>query len=549
MKRRRFLKNSALASSGLLMSPDSLLCQSKAFAQPTADSQIEILTNEPIGTIAPEVYGHFSEHIGGVVYDGIWVGPDSKIPNVGGIRKELIEHMRRLQPGSLRWPGGCFADSYNWRDGIGPMDQRPRRANFWLDTPFMKKAPDGPSKYEPNHFGTDEFLRFCELIGAKPYIGANARTLTAQDFKDWVEYCNSPLGTTSFGEMRVANGHRAPYNVAYWGVGNESWGCGGDMLPEDYAAIFRRFTSFVPDFGVGLKLAAVGPSDSWNNRDLAWTERLFSRLAEKANSWTNIPDRVAGYSLHFYCGTTGQSSVDFTEEDWYELLWRSDRMETIITEHWEVLGRFDPDHRIKLYVDEWGAWHPQKTHVHDTHLFGQTSTMRDALIAALTLDTFNRHADKVAVGNIAQLINNLQSLFLAHEDRFVVTPNFHVFEMYRKHQHGQSLRTVFSAPATGSQRGLWGLAGSASRKNNRVLLTVVNPSIDSARETEIRIRGAKAKEAAVTTFAQADFRAHNDLDHPRAVKPPSTSAAKVRQGVITHTFESASVTGISIELG
>ncbi len=543
MQRRQFLRNSAVAGSGLLMPSKSL------FAQQKTDSRVEILPDEPIGVIAPEVYGHFAEHIGGVVYDGIWVGQDSTIPNVGGIRKELVDHMRRLQPGSLRWPGGCFADSYNWKDGVGPVSERPRRANFWLNQTFMRNAPDGPSKYEPNQFGTDEFLRFCELIRAKPYIGVNARTLPAQDFVDWVEYCNAPPGTTSFGDMRTTNGHRAPYQVSYWGIGNESWGCGGDMLPEDYAAIFRRFTSFIPNFGLDLKLAAVGPSDSWDNRDLAWTERLFTRLAARSNSWTHLPDRISGYSLHFYCGTTGKSSVDFTDEDWYELLWRSDRMETIITEHWEVLTQFDPAHKIKLYVDEWGAWHAQKTHVHSTHLFGQTSTMRDALIAALTLDTFNRHAEKVAMGNIAQLINNLHSLFLAHEDRFVVTPNFYVFEMYKDHQRGQSLRTEFSAPTTGSTRNLWGLAGSASRKNNRVLLTVVNPSIDSARESEILVRGAKIKQATAAVFSQPDIRAHNDLEHPDAVKPPHTSTAAVQQGRVVFVFPPASVSAISIELG
>ncbi|MBC8181722.1 alpha-L-arabinofuranosidase, partial [candidate division KSB1 bacterium] len=184
------------------------------------------MLDEPIGTIAPEIYGHFAEHIGGVVYDGVWVGKDSSIPNINGIRKELVDYMLLLKPGSLRWPGGCFADSYNWKDGIGPVEKRPRRANFWIDQPFMQKAPDGPSKYEPNHFGTDEFLQFCELIKTKPYLAVNARTLTPQDFMDYVEYCNAPAGTTSYGDQRVANGHKKSYNVPYWGVGNESWGCG-----------------------------------------------------------------------------------------------------------------------------------------------------------------------------------------------------------------------------------------------------------------------------------------------------------------------------------
>ncbi|MEM7373039.1 MAG: alpha-L-arabinofuranosidase C-terminal domain-containing protein [Bacteroidota bacterium] len=541
MKRRSFLQQSTLAGAGLLFLPP-------AARSSTSDSRIDILIDEPIAVIQPDIYGHFAEHIGGVVYDGIWVGKNSKIPHINGFRKDLVEHLRRIQPGNLRWPGGCFADSYNWKDGIGPRESRPRRANFWINTPFMQKAPDGPSKYEPNHFGTDEFLQFCELIDTNPYLAANARTLGAQDFVDWVEYCNAPAGTTTFGDMRVTNGHKAPYNVEYWGLGNESWGCGGDMIPEDYAEVFRRFSSFVPRFGADLKFVAVGPSDSWDNRDLQWTQRLFTRLADKSNSWTYIPDRIAGYSLHFYCSTTGKTSLDFTDEDYYEHLWRADQMETIITEHWNVLGAFDQEHKIKLYVDEWGAWHPQKTEVHSTHLFGQTSTMRDAMIAALTLDTFNRHADKVAVANIAQLINNLHSLFLAHEDRFVVTPNFYVFEMYKHHQNGQALRTECSAPSISTERGLWGLQGSASLKGKNLFLTVVNPDVSQARETEISIPSAKVQSATLTSFAQSDIRAYNDLNQANGVKPPQSQELTPRKGALTCTFEPASISSVMMEL-
>lgn len=542
MKRRNFLKKSAVAGSGLLF------IKKYASDLSSTSSHINILLDEPIANIEPEVYGHFAEHIGGVIYDGIWVGRDSKISNIQGIRKDIIDHMKRISPGSLRWPGGCFADSYNWKDGIGPIKDRPRRTNFWANTPFLSKAPDGPSKYEPNHFGTDEFLQFCELVDAKPYVAANMRTLPAQDLMDWVEYCNAPAGTTSYGDQRVANGRKDPYNVRYWGVGNESWGCGGDMIPEDYAGEFRKFTSFIPDFGQNLQLAAVGPSDSYNRRDTQWTQRFFTRLVEKSASWSNLLPRVSGYSLHFYCGTTGNSSLDYSDEDFYEHLWRADQMEKVITDHWNVLGAFDFERKIKLYVDEWGAWHPQKTEVHNTHLFGQTSTMRDALIAALTLDTFNRHADKVVVGNIAQLVNNLQSLFLAHEDRFVVTPNFYVFEMYKPHQNGQALRTEFAADSTDAEPKLWGLAGSASIKDKQAYLTVVNPHIYQEKETKINIQGAKIKSATVTSFSNPDIRAFNNLDQPNGVKPPETYALAVSKGECVVNLTPASVTGILLEL-
>ncbi len=542
MKRRLFVKN--VSSLGLAYT----FVRNYTSSAVIRDSRIEVILDEPIATIQPEVYGHFAEHIGGVIYDGIWVGEQSKIPNVNGFRKDIIDHLLRIQPGSLRWPGGCFADSYNWKDGIGPMNTRPRRANFWINTPFLQKAPDGPSKYEPNHFGTDEFLKFCELIDTVPYLAANARTLPAQDLIDWVEYCNAPPGTTSYGDMRVANGRTDPYNVSLWGIGNESWGCGGDMIPEDYAEIFRRFTSFIPSFQTNLKLVAVGPSDGYNKRDLDWTRRLFTRLAEPSNSWTYIPDRIAGYSVHFYCGTAGESSINFTDDEWYQLLWQSDQMEKVITEHWDALGAFDLDRKIKLYVDEWGAWHKQKTEVHNTHLFGQTSTMRDALIAALSLDTFNRHADKVAVGNIAQLVNNLQSLFLTHEDRFAVTPNFHVFEMYKHHQNGQSVRVKFSAPVSSADKGLWGLNGSASLKGKTLYMTVVNPSLTEARETDIVIPGAKIQSVRTITFTEDDVRAHNNLKNPNAVKDPVEKIIESSNGQLTVQFPTASVNALILEL-
>ena len=245
--RRRFLAQSAAASAALLLAPRT----SRA-----GDSRIDIRLDEPIAIIAPEIYGHFAEHLGGVVYDGIWVGEGSKIPNVGGIRSALVEHLKRINAPVVRWPGGCFADSYDWRDGIGASASRPRRTNFWLNT----KVPPGPQQYDPNAFGTVEFVRFCRLAGAQPYLAANLRSLPPRDFYQWVEFCNSPAGTTTMADARAAQGEKEPLNVRYWGIGNEPWGCGGDFTPEDYAVEFRRFTSWVPGFDVGLRFIGAGPS-------------------------------------------------------------------------------------------------------------------------------------------------------------------------------------------------------------------------------------------------------------------------------------------------
>lgn len=510
-----------------------------------SENSIEILLDEPIGTISPDLYGHFTEHIGGVIYDGIWVGEDSRIPNQGGIRTALVEHMKRLRPSVVRWPGGCFADSYNWRDGIGPRAQRPTRTNFWINDSFLQHAPDGPAKYEPNQFGTNEFVRFCKLIGAQPYLATNLRSNTARDFYEWVEYCNAPAGKTTLAQQRAAGGDAEPFGVRFWGVGNESWGCGGNFTPEEYATEYRRFTAWVPQFGVPLAFIGSGP----NGGDIDWTRKFFAHLTARDRGRLND---LYGWALHYYCGTAGKGdAIDFTVNDWYELLGKAVRMEKLITDHWAAMSEVDRQHRVKLVVDEWGAWHHAGTEVAPAHLFGQTSTMRDALVAGLTLDIFNRHADKVAMANVAQLINNLHSLFLAREDQFVATPNFHVFEMYSGHHGGKSLRTVFNVPELPAPDGRRAspplLAGSASLHERQLVLTVVNTHASEAQPVEIRLRGAAIKSGAGRVLQADDIHAHNTFAKPDACVPRD---AKVNsQGpALKHTFAPASVTRLIFDL-
>lgn len=520
-----------------------------------ADSRVEVLLGEPIGEIAPEVYGHFVEHLGGVVYGGIWVGEGSKIENSFGIRKALVDHMKRLPAAVIRWPGGCFADSYDWRDGAGPRDKRPRRTNFWAND--MQKLPDGPEKYDPNSFGTNDFVRFCRLSGMQPYLAANLRSLPARDFYQWIEYCNSPAGSTSLAELRAAGGERDPMRVRYWGVGNESWGCGGELTPEEYATEYRRFTAWVPRYGVELAFIGSGP----NSGDISWTRRFLAKLVEKGEGQLR---RLWGWGLHHYSWNVSRGrtsdwvegkgdALRFSTDEWYELLKESDKMEDLISRHWAAMGEFDRGRRVKLAVDEWGAWHKGGSEVYPTHLFGQQSTMRDALLAALTLDTFQRHADKVAMANVAQLVNCLHSLFLAREDRFVATPNFHVFEMYGAHARGQSLRTLFSAPGISYERAsakgsFWGLAGSASLKAKTLTLTAVNPHVSEARDTEIAVRGAAIASARATTLAAADIHAHNSFDQPRGVQPVEGPVSAPRDGLIVHRFPPASVTRLTVDI-
>lgn len=537
--RRQFLTTTTLAPLALALVP--------ARSSAATDSRVEVLLGEPIGQIAPEIHGHFTEHLGGVVYDGIWVGEGSKIPNQGGIRTALVEKLKAIKAPVIRWPGGCFADSYDWRDGVGPRESRPTRTNFWN---FDPKAPDGPQKWEPNTFGTNEFVRFCQLAGAQPYLAANLRAMTPLDFDHWVEYCNSPAGSTTLAKLRGGE----PLNVRFWGVGNESWGCGGDFTPEEYSTEFRRFTSWVPGYGVPLAFVGSGP----NSGEIEWTRRFFSALAAKDK---NLVNRVWGWAVHHYSWNVSQGrttdwnagkgdALNFPVEEWYDLLHDADRMEGLITGHWGALAEHDPQRKVKLVVDEWGAWYKPGTEAKPTHQLGQQNTIRDAVLAGLTLDTFYRHADKVGMAAIAQLVNCLQSLFIADGDRFIVTPTYHVFAMHADHQGADSVRTLVSAPRVSHQRNgkpasFWGLNGAASLKGTRVIVTLVNPSTTDARETEIVLRGAAASSARATILTAREMNAHNSFESPDAVKP-TTGEVRVAGGTVTMTIPPASVVKLDI---
>jgi alpha-L-arabinofuranosidase len=518
------------------------------------DSRIEVLLEEPLGTISPNIYGHFTENLGGVIYDGIWVGQNSKVPNVGGIRKRLIEEMQKIKAPVVRYPGGCFADSYDWRDGVGPTDKRPRRTNFWAN----EENDQSPAshKYDPNQFGTNEFVHFCKLIGAQPYLAGDLRSLPAEEFFRWVEYCNSPAGSTTLADLRAAAGYREPFGVRFWGVGNESWGCGGNFTPAEYATEFRRFTTWVPRYGVDLSFIGSGPNvDDWN-----WTRGFFEEIVRKGPFHLR---GIYGWALHHYAWNLSRGrtqnwvegkgdALNFAPVDWYELLHEGDRMEGLITGHWQVMSEFDREHHVKLVVDEWGPWYKPGSELSAGDLLEQLPTLRDAVFSGMTLDIFNRHPEKVAMANCAQLINCLNSLYLAHEDRFVVTPVGHAIGLYAGHQGGQSVKTLFSAPSISYDRDgkpatFWGLRGSASLKDKNLFLTVVNPHVSESRETEIVLRGATVRSGSVTTLTNADIHAHNTFEHADAVAPQTTEL-KISAGNLVLTFPPASVTAVAIAL-
>ena len=550
--RRKFLHSSCAVAGALLFSKNSPFpAQGESGA---SDSRIEVLLGEPLGIISPNIYGHFTEHLGGLIYDGIWVGENSKIPNANGIRKELVDEMRKIKAPVVRYPGGCFADSYDWRDGIGPAGKRPRRTNFWADA--ESSGAPANHKYEPNLFGINEFARFCRLIGCKPYLAANVRSLGAEQFYQWVEYCNSPAGSTTLADERAESGFPEPFGVRFWGVGNESWGCGGNFTAQEYAVEFRRYTEWVPRYGQELSFIGSGPNvDDWE-----WTRGFLEELVRKGKGRLRS---LYGLALHHYAWNLSRGrtkdwnqgkgdALKFDAVDWYELLREGERMEALINGHWQIMGEIDSERLVKLVVDEWGPWYRPGSEATPGDLLEQTPTLRDAIFSGMTLDIFNRHPEKVAMANCAQLINCLNSLYLAHENHFCVTPVGHVFGMYSAHQGGQSLRTIFSTPTISYDRDgkpatFWGLKGAASMHEKELVLTVVNPHVSESREAEIAIRGASVKSGSVTTLTHSDIHAHNSFEQRDAVKPQTTGL----QGggkVVHHTFPPASVTKLELTL-
>jgi len=552
MDRRALLRN-GLYGAGMALFSKSFASSVLASSN-SPDSSVEVLLGESLGLISPNIYGHFTENLGGVIYDGIWVGKDSSVPNEGGIRKELVTEMRKIKPPVVRFPGGCFADSYDWRDGIGPFDKRPRRTNFWADS----EPPSAPAnhRYDPNQFGTNEFVHFCNLIGSQPYLAANVRSLPAEEFYRWVEYCNSPAGSTTLADTRAAAGYPEPFDVHFWGVGNEAWGCGGNFTPGEYAEEFRRYITWVPRYGQMLSFIGSGPNvDDWQ-----WTRGFFEELARKGR-WQIRS--VFGWALHHYAWNLSRGrtqdwvqgkgeALKFDAVDWYELLREGDRMQSLIDGHWQIMGEFDHDHSVKLVVDEWGPWYRPGGEATPGDQLEQIPTMRDAVFSAMTLDIFNRNPEKIAMANCAQLINCLNSLYLAHEDKFCVTPVGHVFEMYAAHQGGEGVRTVFTAPTilydrdahTGS---FWGLNGSASLHDKEIVLTLVNPHVSEARETRIVVHGGKIASAAATILASSDIHAHNSFEQKDAVTP-RTQGAAAQDGSLTFTCPPASVTKLVLAL-
>ncbi|MDR1263757.1 MAG: alpha-N-arabinofuranosidase [Oscillospiraceae bacterium] len=460
------------------------------------------------GNISRYLYGHFAEHIGGVFYDGLWVGQASPIANILGFRQSLAESFRKLNPPVLRWPGGCYAETYDWRDGIGPRHERPTRVNWWYSH---------DKRLESNQVGTHEFMDFCRITGAEPYIAANMTSVTPLHIRNWIEYCNFGIGTT-LSDERARNGSPEPFNVRFWGIGNENWGGGGQMTAEDCAKAYLRYSTVCDSLDKGnIKFIMCGA----NGHDVAWTRRLLQEYASRKGNEV----RAWGMSVHYYCGTAG-SPTAFTRDEWYKQMRQAYYMRRVLDDHRAAMDEFDPERGIKLVVDEWGCWHkdgsgPSRGY----NLYEQQSSMRDAVVAALTLNLFNDRCDFVEMANVAQLCNNLHSLYLAGGEHFVETPNYHVFSMFKTHQDARHIPVVVSTDVfEGEGQPLPLLSASASLKNGKITITIANLDMDAARMIRLAgIGGGVSGQAEVTVLAHDDPRAHNSFENPEMVMPITVS--------------------------
>lgn len=425
------------------------------------------------GHINPEIQGHFSEHLGRCIYEGIFVGEDSDIPNENGIRKDVVSALRQIKIPVLRWPGGCFADEYHWKDGVGPRESRKKMINtHWGGV------------VEDNSFGTNEFMELCRQLGCKTYVNGNLGSGTVQEMSEWVEYITFE-GVSPMADWRKENGHEEPWRLNYFGVGNESWACGGHMRPEFYADMYRRYQTYVRTYNwdFPIKKICCGP----NADDYRWTDKVMEICFDSPEFVHGFMD---GISLHYYTVTEDWndkgSATDFTVEQWYKTLKKTLYMEELIERHSAIMDKYDKDKKVGLVVDEWGTWHNVEPGTNPGFLY-QQNTMRDALVAAINLNIFNKHCDRVKMANIAQLVNVLQSVLLTDGERMIKTPTYHVFDMYKYHQDASLLDSFIETKEVGVEDDYMVpcLSESVSMDaEGNIHITVANLSADEAFDIE-----------------------------------------------------------------
>lgn len=479
--------------------------------------------------INPEVYGNFSEHLGRCIYNGIFVGKDSPIPNVNGMRTDIVEALKKMRLPVLRWPGGCFADEYHWRDGIGPNETRKKMINtHWGGV------------VEDNSFGTHEFFELCRQIGCEPYVNGNVGSGTVQEMQDWIEYMTGDHVSPMTNERRK-NGREEPWKLKYFAVGNENWGCGGEMTADFYADNYRRYAVYCRNYGENrLYKIACGPGTSMANPNYAWTETLMKKAGRA----------MGGLSMHYYTVPYDDwnrkgSATEFSTDDYYETVTRADFIEELIKKHGAIMDRYDPEKKVGLIVDEWGTWYDVEPGTNPGFLYQQNS-MRDAMVAALTLNIFNRNSDRVHMANIAQLINVLQAVILTEGAQMLLTPTYHVFEMYKEHQGAECLKTIDDCKLLGKGcRAVKKVSSSASVKDGKVTVTLANLDLEEGEQISLRLDGMDVT-AVKARILTGKMDAHNSFEDPEAVKPAEFTDITVKGSELSFALPPVSVLELTI---
>ena len=499
-------------------------------------STLIISTDRKKGTISRHIYGHFAEHLGRCIYDGIWVGEDSSIPNVRGIRTDIVEALKAIGIPNLRWPGGCFADTYHWRHGIGPRIDRPSMVNVHWG-----------GNTEDNSFGTHEFLDLCDQLGCEPYICGNVGSGTIQEMAEWVEYVNSDADSPVT-QTRGRNGRAEPWGVTYWGVGNENWGCGGWMRPEYYADLYRQYACSCRNFGKGtLYKIACGP----HGEDFHWTETMMENMSQAGTGGRVNPSQfMQGLALHFYTRpkSKNSSATDFGDSEWFEVLHDALRMKDLVAKHATIMDRYDPEAQVGLIVDEWGTWYEVEAGTNPRHLYQQNS-LRDALAAAITFDVFHEQCNRVKMANIAQTVNVLQAMILTSGEKMLLTPTYHVFEMNRVHHDAILIDLEMPEGVCGPDGcQVPQISATASISESDVVnISISNLDPNNIATVSIEVRGKSIRSARGRTLTAGSVNAHNTFQEPDMISPKSTDNIAVNDNTLTVTLPAKSFTVITLD--
>lgn len=501
-------------------------------------AKLIINAQNKLSTINKELYGHFSEHLGRCIYEGIYVGENSDIPNINGMRKDVVEALKKIKVPVLRWPGGCFADEYHWTDGIGPKENRKKMINtHWGGV------------VEDNSFGTHEFMELCNQLGCEAYINGNLGSGTVREMSEWVEYMTFN-GMSPMSELRAKNGHKEPWKVDYFGVGNESWGCGGNLRPEYYADEYRRYQTYVRNYDDNNKIKKIACGA--NADDYEWTRRVLKTCSEDGKR--NAFRFMDGLSLHYYTIPTGNwddkgSATEFDERLYYQTLSKTFYMEDLIKGHSAIMDCYDPDKKIGLIIDEWGTWYNVEPGTVPGFLY-QQNTMRDAMVAAINLNLFNKYSDRVKMANIAQMVNVLQAVILTEGEKMILTPTYHVFDMYKDHQQSTLLESKLEVQNIGVENiEIPQITESVSEDDKgRIHITLANLSATQNCPIEIVLYGKQINSVNGEVLAE-EIHAKNTFDVPNQVctKNINPTEIKTEGDKLFITMPSSSVMHLVVE--